>query len=206
MRVVCISDTHSLHQDLEIPEGDLLVHAGDLTSRGSLDEVKQFAQWFSSLPHRHKVVIAGNHDFCFEHDAEQAENLLKDCHYLRDSGVKIEGLWVWGSPWQPWFHSWAFNLERGDPLRQVWAMIPQHTDILVTHGPPAGHCDLIASGLRVGCEDLLARVRQVRPRLHIFGHIHEAYGVIEDDYTTFLNASICNLAYKPVQAPLVVDL
>lgn len=206
MRVVCISDTHTLHEGIQLPPGDLLIHAGDLTSRGALTDVQAFATWFADQPHRHKVLIAGNHDFCFQRAPTQAEPLVAGFHYLRDHGVEIEGLRIWGSPWQPWFHDWAFNLPRGEPLRKVWAKIPAGTDVLVTHGPPARHCDLTATGEHAGCEDLLARIQAIRPRLHVFGHIHEAHGVLRDEHTTFVNASICNLAYEPVQPPIVIDI
>jgi len=189
--VVAISDTHGYHRELtQIPEGDLLIHAGDLTLSGRLAEVDDFDRWLGTLPHPHKVVIAGNHDWCFEQEPSEARARIRNAVYLEDEGVELAGLRIHGSPWQPWFLDWAFNLHRGSRIAARWAMIPEKTDILVTHGPPHGIGDLTFSGHHVGCEDLLDRIRQIRPRLHVFGHIHEAAGVWEVDGTVFVNASV----------------
>ena len=126
--------------------------------------------------------------------------------YLSDSGRTIDGVRVWGSPWQPWFYDWAFNLPRGAALAAKWALIPDGTDVLVTHGPPLGVLDTTLRGEPVGCAALRGRVAQLRPRLHLFGHIHEAYGVVDHDGTLFVNASNCTLAYEPDNAAIVVDL
>jgi Icc-related predicted phosphoesterase len=191
LTVVALSDTHGYHREVAVPPGDLLVHAGDLTLTGQLHQVEDFDDWLAGLPHRHKVVIAGNHDFCFERPAERqrARALLRHAVYLEDSAVELCGLEIYGSPWQPWFLDWAFNLHRGAQIAARWALIPEHTDLLLTHGPPHGIGDLTFAGLHVGCEDLLDRVRAVRPRLHVFGHIHEAAGRWEQDGTIFVNAS-----------------
>lgn len=205
MRVVCVSDTHALHDQVLVPGGDVLVHAGDFTRMGSLDDIHAFNDWLGRQPHRHKVVIAGNHDFAFERDPA-ARALITHGHYLQDEEVILEGVKFWGSPWQPRFFDWAFNLDRGPALRQVWAKMPADTQILITHGPPHGILDRTRRGEAVGCEDLLARVAQVRPKLHIFGHIHEAYGEARDFGVHFVNASSCDLRYRAVQRPVVVDV
>lgn len=113
-----------------------------------------------------------------KYDTTQVKSSLKNCIYLEDSGTKVGGLNIYGSPWQPVFCDWAFNLERGDPLRAVWKKIPDGTDILITHGPPIGHGDILKGGSeRSGCVDLLMEIqKRVRPKYHIFGHIHEGYG------------------------------
>lgn len=205
MRIVCISDTHTLHRSLDVPDGDLLIHAGDLSSRGRVHELEGFFDWLEEQPHRHKVFIAGNHDFLFQKDPRKARSLVRGATYLYDSLVMIEGLRIWGSPWQPWFYDWAFNLQRGAEIKTVWDKIPLDTDVLVTHGPPYGIRDLCDSG-HVGCEELAIAVARVKPRLHIFGHIHEGYGKEYRDGTLFLNASSCDLAYRPVNPPLVIDV
>lgn len=204
MRIVCVSDTHTLHDRLVIPDGDVLVHAGDLTRKGAERDVRAFDAWLAGLPHRHKVVIAGNHDFCFQ-DRPEAATWITAAHYLQDRGVTLDGVRFWGSPWQPWFYDWAFNLPRGAAIREKWDLIPPGTDVLITHGPPAGILDRCADGAEVGCADLLDAVRRLRPRLHVFGHIHEAWGRV-DAGTVFVNASNCDLSYRPSQAPIVVDL
>ena len=206
MRLVCISDTHARHAELALPAGDVLLHAGDFTRRGSERDILDFDAWLAEQPHAHKLVVAGNHDFLFERAPERAEALLRSALYLRDSGVELEGVRFWGSPWQPEFHRWAFNLERGAALAAVWARIPDDTDVLITHGPPRDRLDTTARGEAVGCDDLLERVRALRPALHVFGHIHEAAGVLRDAHTTYANACSLNLAYEPAHAPLLFDL
>ena len=189
MRIVCVSDTHGWHRDVAVPDGDLLVHAGDITRKGELDTVADFDRWLGGLPHPHKVVVCGNHDFAFQEQPHAARSLITNAVYLEDSAVTVAGLTVYGSPWQPWFGGWAFNLERGPALAAVWAKIPDDTDILITHGPPAGILDRTTRGEPVGCRDLFDRVMAVRPRLHVFGHIHEAAGRADVDGMTFVNAS-----------------
>ena len=103
LRLVVLSDTHNLTDDLVVPPGDVLVHAGDLTQRGTLSQLEHAASFLRSLPHAHKVVIAGNHDFCLQEDARRARPLLDGLTYLEDSATEIEGMTFWGSPWQPWF-------------------------------------------------------------------------------------------------------
>lgn len=187
--IVCVSDTHGAHDITVVPDGDILLHAGDLTRHGLLDEVDAFDAWLGRLPHPHKVVIAGNHDWCFERTPAEARRRLTNAVYLEDEAVVIGGLKVYGSPWQPRFFDWAFNLDRGPELAAKWALIPADTDVLVTHGPPDGILDLTRRWLRVGDADLLARVREVRPKLHVFGHIHEAAGVYRSGSTLFVNAA-----------------
>jgi predicted phosphohydrolase len=206
MRIVCLSDTHNLHQRIRVPEGDLLLHAGDATMRGTAPEIAAFFAWLSTLPHAHKVVIAGNHDFLFEREPAVARALVHGAVYLEDSAIEIEGLRIWGSPWQPWFYDWAFNLRRGAPLREKWDLVPEGTDVLVTHGPPHGVLDRVDGGEQVGCADLLDALCRINPRLHLFGHIHEGYGRETREGTAFVNASICDRGYRPVNPPVVVDL
>ncbi|MCP3920134.1 MAG: metallophosphoesterase [bacterium] len=206
MRIVCLSDTHDAHGDLKVPEGDVLVHAGDMSRMGHELEIQAFDDWLGTLAHAHKVVIAGNHDWLFERDPAAARALITNARYLQDSGATIEGVRFWGSPWQPRFFNWAFNLDRGAPLRERWAQIPEATDVLVTHGPPQGVLDRTTRGEPVGCEELDAALARVRPRLHVFGHIHEAYGREERDGTVFVNACNCDLSYEAVNPPIVVDL
>jgi len=203
--IVAISDTHAQHQALDVPEGDILVHAGDLTNMGALEDVTSFNAWLCSLPHPHKIVVTGNHDFCFERTREASEALLTNCTYLHDSAATVMGIRFWGSPWQPWFFNWAFNLQRGEEIRRKWDLIPDTTDVLITHGPPHGHGDRTRSGELVGCGDLLEVVERIHPKLHVFGHIHEGYGVSSNDHTTFVNASNCDFAYAPVNPPIVLE-
>lgn len=206
LRLVCLSDTHDRHEAVRVPDGDVLVHAGDFTGRGDPAAVEVFGAFLAGLPHRVKVVVAGNHDFLLEREPERARALLGDVVYLQDSGAEVEGLSFWGSPWQPRFHDWAFNLPRGAPLAERWARIPEGLDVLVTHTPPFGVLDAIWNGRRVGCDDLALALDRVRPRVHVFGHIHESYGVIERGGRISVNACACDRRYRPVQPPVVLDV
>lgn len=211
MRIVAISDTHSRHGDMVLPAGEILVHAGDFTMSGGNREIEHFFEWFTRLPHPHKVMIAGNHDRLFETAPGHARAMVPDnVVYLEDSGCEIEGLKFWGSPWQPWFLDWAFNLSTETELERKWALIPPDTDVLVTHGPPFRILDECFDGRRVGCPALAKRVREINPGLHLFGHIHEGYGRAIDPTgrsdTTYINACVCDLFYRPVNPPVVVEV
>lgn len=209
MRIVCISDTHSMHRQVVVPEGDLLIHAGDCLGVGTLEELADLNDWLGALPHRHKLLIAGNHDWCLQDEPAEAEAMLTAVTYLRDRGATIAGLKFWGSPWTPVFFDWAFNRARGEPIAERWRLIPDDTDVLITHGPPYGILDQVMTGTRgesVGCEALRARVEEVRPRLHVFGHIHEGYGRQERDGCLYVNASTCLVSFKPLNPPIVIDL
>ena len=208
MRLVCISDTHGLHAGLVLPPGDVLIHAGDCTNRGKLEDVQDFLQWFSEVgDFQHRVLIAGNHDFAFEQSPREIRRMLpKNVSYLEDSGAKIGGLQFWGSPVTPYFHNWAFNRRR-HIINAHWEKIPQTVDVLVTHGPPYGLLDRVQdTGEEVGCPFLKRAVERCHPKLHVFGHIHEGYGQVQAGQTLCVNASICDVEYRPVNAPVVVDL
>ena len=210
MKLVCISDTHSMHRRIpEIPDGDVLIHAGDCLGAGTLEDVADLNDWLGTLPHRHKIVIAGNHDWVFQEAPDHARELLTNATYLEDSGIEIEGVRFWGSPWSPTFMDWAFMQDRGEPIDRYWQRIPANTNVLITHTPPNGIGDEVDTGLRyesVGCEDLLVRVRQVKPQVHIYGHIHEGYGEHARWDTRFINASTCDERYRPINPPMVVEL
>lgn len=208
MKFITISDTHSQHAQLSLPEGDAIIHAGDLSKRGTAQQVHDFLQWFSGLDYKYRIFIAGNHDFLFERLSSSQVNALlpENVIYLNDSGIEIEGIKIWGSPVQPWFHDWAFNRQRGADIKKHWDLIPDDTTILITHGPAKGILDRTVYGQEVGCADLLDAVDRVRPAFHICGHIHEAYGVVERDKTTFINASVLNEDYRLVNAPVAFSV
>lgn len=208
-RIVCLSDTHNRNEQIIVPDGDILIHAGDATIRGTIDEIVLFNEWFANLPHQYKIFVAGNHDWLFETNNRFARKLLdSSIHYLQDSSVKIENLKIYGSPWQPRFFDWAFNLNRGAELAEKWKLIPDDADILITHGPPFGILDEVPRRYFVentGCEDLRKRVETIRPKLHVFGHIHCGYGATEKFGVKFINASNCDESYEPTNAPIVID-
>lgn len=235
MRLVCISDTHSLHHQMEhpLPNGDILIHAGDVSNKGGQKDVTDFIRWLQGLGGWDaKIFISGNHDYCFERINKPSyngtydwlgplmspENLSQsDVTYLEDSFITIETpefsrpIKFYGSPWQPWFYDWAFNLPRlGSELQEKWNMIPEDTDVLITHGPPNGYRDLVNNwrqpNTNVGCELLTNRIGQINPLVNVFGHIHEGYGFEYGKKTLFVNASICTPEYHPTNKPIVIDL
>lgn len=208
LRFVAISDTHARHHSVRLPPGDVLLHAGDISNQGKKEEVADFLKWFAQQPYRYRIFIAGNHDFYLEQaNASVLQSMLPEgVTYLNDSGISIGGLNIWGSPITPWFFNWAFNRRRGERIRKHWDLIPASTDILMTHGPAYGFLDLVVSDQHVGCQDLLRKVLLLQPRVHVFGHIHEAYGNIKRSGIRFINSSLVNEHYELVNAPVIFDL
>lgn len=211
MKIVAISDTHNLHEYVkDMPQADVLIHTGDSTMGGSIQELERYILWLGKTPYKRKVVIAGNHDFGFNNgNREAVERMLQiaGVDYLRDSAVEIDGVKFWGAPWTPWFHDWAFNLARGEEIMRKWELIPEDTNVLLTHGPPFGILDYAKRGLNVGCEMLLERTMKLKQlKYHVFGHIHEAYGMVEKNGTTFVNACTCTARYAPTNKPFVIEL
>ncbi len=215
MRIICISDTHGKHLDLDDDlmalggdnEKTIIIHAGDVSNRGKMDEISQFLNWFSNLPYKYKVFIAGNHDFGFELSNTIADEYIdKGVTYLMDSMVDIEGVKIYGSPWQPRFFDWAFNVTRGDAIAKKWEPIPKGLDILVTHGPVHGILDDTYGGMRVGCEELYKKVFEVTPRYHVCGHIHFGYGMRVLDDITFINAASLGDGYQYENKPIIFHI
>ena len=208
MRFVAISDTHGKHQQIKLPEGDVIIHAGDVSMRGEEYEIVNFLNWFEGLDYQHKIFIAGNHDFYFERTTEEEIQQLipSSISYLNDSAVTIGSIKIWGSPISPWFFNWAFNRHRGAAIQRHWDLIPADANIIVTHGPVFKILDKTSTGKFVGCEDLLEKINEVKPSVHICGHIHEAYGMEEREGTRFFNASILDERYHAVNKPWVFDL
>jgi Icc-related predicted phosphoesterase len=210
MKITFISDTHGKHQSMtdDLVGGPMIIHAGDISNTGTVGQINQFLEWFAELPYMHKVFIAGNHDFGFEKVRKSYEPgiVIPDgVTYLQDQSVMIEGIKIYGSPWQPRFYDWAFNLNRGEEIAKYWNMIPDDTDILVTHGPPFSVLDRTNRGDVVGCEDLYMRVKNVNPKIHVFGHIHEGYGVREIGDTIFINASSLDARYQYRNNPIILE-
>lgn len=218
MRLVCISDTHSKHNEMPpIPEGDVLIHAGDCTRSGSLPQIDEFAKWFGAQPHTNKILVAGNHDFAFDKYSRDpvwsvwARNMCENegITYLRGESVAIENFNFFGFPWQPIFREMAFNAREGE-LRGRLKLVPDDTHVLISHGPALRIFDYIPEqGLHVGSLALAQRIDELSQlRAHICGHIHESYGfaIRESDGIKFANASICNARYQPVNPPIIIDL
>ena len=222
MRITVISDTHTKHGLIpltDLPGGDLLIHAGDIMNSGyNKNDILDFCTWFHSLEqYDKKIFIAGNHDRMFENHPEGVEELLNiyfDIDYLQDEGYDLYDLdtdtstKIYGSPWQPEFYSWAFNLPKnGIELAGKWEAIPDNTDILITHGPAFGTLDTVAGRPwdNLGCELLAQRIEVIKPKIHVCGHIHSGYGYEIKDGTHFFNASVLDEQYEYTQKPMTFD-
>jgi Icc-related predicted phosphoesterase len=231
MKIVAISDSHGQHRDIkDLPEADVIIHAGDISSVGRPKEVRDFLDWFSKLPYKYRIFVAGNHDFFFDYDwkaatvmgrarfenqyagiyiKEQVDAMLAEfpgVTYLNDSSIDIDGVKIWGSPITPWFHDWAFNRARGEEIKKHWDLIPLDTDILITHGPVDKILDRTMEGDHTGCEELLKKVLETNVKFHICGHIHEGYGTYETgDGRAFINASVLNRDYRLINKPIVFE-
>jgi len=215
MKITFISDTHNKHKFVtdDLPGGDLLIHAGDISSMGYEHEIREFCKWYNSLDnYTHKVFIAGNHDWGFQINTEKVKEILDfygNITYLQDNEVLVGNklVSVYGSPWQPEFYNWAFNLPRnGYELKEKWNNIPSNTDILITHGPAYGYVDrVIGRTEHLGCELLTDRIKEIKPKIHVCGHIHSGYGYTFDGDTHFINASVLNESYVYYNKPLTIE-
>ena len=214
----CISDTHSMHDEVEIPECDFILHAGDFTNIGEVADILSFNTWAGKqkVP---VICIAGNHDRSFQFDSSVKE-LLTNVIYLEDSTTFLrhaEKIFkVYGSPWTPWFGGeyWAFNAHRGEEIKAKWDLIPDDIDILITHGPAYGQVDYVQeqSGQlhSVGCQDLLDSIKKLKNlKLHVGGHLHLCGGKQSQKLgiqTIFVNASVCDESYAPINEPVIIEL
>lgn len=217
MRIVAFSDSHGFHKRMTVPDGDMLICAGDFSMRAKNYEVSQFAQWFNKLPHQFKVIMAGNHDVYCETDEHFARHEFAPSVYLCHEEAEINGYRVFGSPYSSSIYEpspWSFDYNpKGPRSEALWSQIPDNIDILVTHGPPKGILDVVddphvGEDPHVGDVNLLYHVKRALPRVHIFGHIHEGFGSYESNVwtTRFYNVCICNVRYQPVNPVTVFDL
>ncbi len=244
MKIACISDLHGRHKQWykrlkleyknDLDTADAIVVAGDVTNIGEINRAKEFLKWLDKQPAKNKILIAGNHDFCFDTDYRaytdigkarhsdkeihntdrDIRNFMKDYPsiiYLNDSGCIIDGVEFWGSPVTVWFHDWAFNREAGYDIKQTWDKIPESTDVLITHGPPKTILSEVfnygdGTVTDVGDDELLKAVYRVEPKCHVFGHIHEMYGTKVVDGIGFINACSLNDSYAPINPPIIIEV
>ena len=186
----------------------MLLHAGDISYKGDRREIEDFLEWFGKLPYAHKIFIAGNHDFFFEREKPEIirKSIPETVHYLKDEEIVIDGIKIWGSPYTPWFFRWAFNKRRGVSLASHWENIPADADIVLTHGPVYGILDVVINEQHAGDKDLFKKIMQVKPKVHVCGHIHESYGTKMRDGIKFINACILNESYELINKPIVFDV
>jgi len=226
MHIAFAADIHGRFGGIKWPEADILVLAGDILKNFShnkltdailqLDYLEEsFDPYLAMLrkQYKHILYIPGNHDRCFEFHLKESKNKLPNATVIVDESIEIDGIRFYGSPWTPWFFGqhWCFNLpEHPSRYKQkanlIWGMIPDNVDVLITHGPPRGILDEANRGVRVGCPYLLDRIMEIKPLIHAFGHIHEAYGIVEQNEVTFINASIVTGNYQPTNLVHVVEI
>lgn len=209
--ILCVSDTHNcILEKLPLLASDLLIFSGDCCFSGSLEGVCLFNNMLEIIKDRFDKIIyvPGNHDRIFEKDTLLAKASLTNAEVLINEDITYNGFKIWGSPITPEFNNWAFNRKRGAEIRRYWDAIPKDTDILITHGPPLGILDTIAVSFpHLGCEDLFDVVtNDVKPKLHVFGHIHGGYGTFESVDTCFVNASIMDERYYPRNRPIKLSM
>lgn len=211
LKIICLSDTHCQLDKVDVPEGDILIHSGDLTYRGKFEETeKELKILKEKTPNfKHRILVEGNHDWLGEKEPVVMRGLCEEngIILLQHEAIELEGLKIFGSPFQPEFCNWAWNLPRGEALANKWKDISNDTQILITHSPPYHILDRCPDGRRVGCEQLKARIADLKDlRLHVFGHIHAGVGTARIDKITFINASICDEAYKTTNKPKIITL
>lgn len=205
MKIVAISDTHELHRSVRVPDADILIHASDITNLGSIPCIRDFNDWLGELPHRYKIIIAGNHDSPFQARPETTKKLITNGIYLQNESVEIEGIKFWGSPYTPIFMEWSFEMNESK-RKTLWDTIPDDTDVVITHGPPRYILDKDPWGESVGCGFLAARLLKLKPKLSIFGHLHESYGIYKYRGTTYVNCSQMGRGFNFINKPVIIRI
>jgi Icc-related predicted phosphoesterase len=223
MKIACISDTHCQLEKVEVPPCDIIVHTGDLTYKGEIPEITteldKLKEKKEQSGARAVFLTPGNHDWGFQYHPQMFKDICssKGITLLNHELVEFEGLKIFGSPYQPFFCDWAFNVDRGEPLARLWAQIPNDVQILLTHGPAHMILDKIPDKyvkpgsinktVNVGCEALKRRLEHLRElKLHVCGHIHDSYGQVQVYGVKHINASICTEKYKPTNKAILVDI
>ncbi len=241
MKIAAMSDTHNRHEDIDLSRVvgcDMVIHSGDATIQGKKKELNRFLDWYAELPCKYKIFVPGNHDIGMqERQVSYTKKFAqRGVEVLIDSGTMVEDYYIWGMPWTPRFHDWAFNAARDlqdsvdynkeNGAMKVYPMmkdfvdkIPDHTNILVTHGPCRDILDSVTRRYwdteqnkvvdyeeHLGCDNLYKRVKEIKPDVHIFGHIHGGYGEKHVDGTSFYNAAICDEMYHPSNSVHIIEL
>lgn len=200
--ILHLSDTHGQHKNLKsLPEADVIIHSGDFTFAGSEDEAYDFMNWFCNLPYKHKIFIAGNHDMCM-YGADHIDGLSRNVHYLYNNSVVIDGIKFYGIP--------MFMEDCMDGNLDVFINnIPDDTDVLITHMPPKGTCDLANYGKgpeHRGNATLAELLKKLHPTCHLFGHEHDAYGKTIKENVIYSNACVVDSRYNLINNPTIINI
>lgn len=200
--ILHLSDTHGQHKNLKsLPEADIIVHSGDFTFAGSEEEAYDFMNWFCNLPYKHKIFIAGNHDMCM-YGADHIDGLSRNVHYLYNNSVVIDGIKFYGIP--------MFMEDCMDGNLDVFINnIPDDTDVLITHMPPKGTCDLADYGKgpeHRGNATLAELLKKLHPTCHLFGHEHDAYGKTIKENVIYSNACVVDSRYNLINNPTIINI
>lgn len=201
--IVCISDTHSLHRECEVPSDDILIHAGDFTMLSeSAASIIDFNDWIGELPHACKLIVPGNHEFFLASDLTR-RSLISNARLLINEAVDVMGLKIWGSPVTT-LQGGAFGLSSEMDRSALYSKIPKDVDIIVTHGPPHGILDCApGETLHYGCRPLRKAVQDFKPKIHIFGHNHSGYGTVTIEDTLFINAALMGPLGELSNSPII---
>ena len=210
MKVWFISDPHSKHQELIVPDNiDMVIHAGDAGTYKSpyncKRDLENGLQWFNDLDIDTKIYVPGNHDTALEYGLIHPTQ-YKNIEFLVHEYIEIDDLKIFGSPYTPTFFNWAYNKGEKE-IKELWKDIPEDLDILITHGPPKDVLDRCQDGYRAGCPHLKEKVLEVSPKIHVFGHIHEEGGKTEEkENTLFINAAVLDLKYNHANNGVIIDV
>lgn len=210
MRAVLLSDTHNQHEKLVLPKGDILIHSGDFSGTGNYADHYKFSKWMGQQDFELKICVPGNHDRYSQDQTNITKQMFKDhgVHLLIDEELEYKGKKFYGSPWTPTFGRWNWMVDRGESIAKKWAGIPENLDVLISHGPPHGILDIsIFNKVHCGCEELFRKVLEVKPRFHVFGHIHYYGGRWESmGNTNFVNAAICDENYETNNEIKIIEI
>ena len=206
MKIVSLSDTHTKHRQITIPKGDILIYAGDFEIRNIIDLV-EMRDWLNELPFKYIVTIFGNHDFTEPASNEYLKEVFgKKIHYLCNDSIIIKGLRIWGSSYSPLFNDWAW-MKSDNNLKEIWDKIPKGTNIVVTHAPCYGILDQVLPRMEsVGSRTLKDRIKEIKPSIHLCGHIHESAGRYTDGKTDYFNVSVLDDMYQLVNEPTIIEI
>lgn len=206
MKIVSLSDTHTKHRQITIPKGDILIYAGDFEIRDTID-LLEMKKWLEEQPHKHIITIFGNHDFTDQADTNRIRDFFgKRINYLCNDSVEIEGLKIWGSSYSPLFSDWAW-MKPDNYLKEIWDGIPKGTNIVVTHTPCYGILDQVLLKMEsVGSRTLKDKIKEIKPAIHLCGHIHESAGRYTDEKTNYFNVSVLDDMYQLVNEPTIMEV